>query len=173
MTKFLFVSIFFFPLLSSAYMCPAYLKGNESALKAWEFVQRFQGRFQLGKCQIEILACDGWGDGGSEGKMNSPIAEILIVDHKGREAYTAISYPVEQGSYISTVTKASRRRLHYEKKDRLYEDEFGRTEVTRLEFKTHYGDEERLKYIHLGTYSTNNALNDSNGNDSMWYICEE
>jgi hypothetical protein len=165
----LFLFFILMPLAAQAYECPKYIQNNAKALKALDFVKRFKGQFQLGKCQVEILTCEGW----TEDDKSNPIAELLIVDGKGREVYATMSYPEFESEYISTKTSVSKRRLHFEKKDRLFEEEFGRTEVIRLEFKTEYGDEDQLQFIELGTYSTNHALNNSNGNDSKWFICKD
>jgi hypothetical protein len=147
--------------------CPLYVQSNPKAVAAMEFLNRFQGRFSLGKCQVEILACEGWEDT----IQALPIAEVLITDDKGREAYVAIAFPKEESEYFNTTTRVSERRFHYEKKDRFYEQVYGRTEVTRFEMRTEFDDKNELRKMDMGIYSTNFQLNQANGNDSEWFNC--
>ncbi len=150
-----------------AHPCPEYLKLNSRALQALEFLQRWPRTFRLGKCRIEVFTCKGWQTTSS----TVPMAEILILDEKGREAYASIQYPQEESPYFETKTLTQQKMLHYEKVDRFYEAEFGRTEALRLELVTDWKNPQELKLLELGLYSTNHQLKGPDGNTSEWFRC--
>lgn len=150
-----------------AHPCPGYLKNNSKALKALDFLKRWPHKFVLGSCQIEIFTCSGW----EETHNIVPMAEILIVDGQGREAYASLQYPVEESPYFSTQTQSNERMLHFEKTDKFFEPEFGRTEVLRLELVTQWDNPQQLKRLELGMYSTHHQLEKADGNKSEWFVC--
>jgi hypothetical protein len=152
-----------------AHPCPEYLKEKPKALKALEFLKRWPGKFALGRCQIEVFTCSGW----EKSTDSTPIAEILISDDQGREAYASLQYPEVESSFFKTKTLVQDKVLHFEKTDRFYEDEFGRTEVLRLELVTDWKDPQQLKHLELGIYSTHHQLDKADGNKSEWFVCSE
>lgn len=166
MRTFLFLFLWSLSLQAMAYSCPNYLKENSKALKVLDFIKSRQGQFTLGSCQVEIITCEEW----EETNTLTPVAEILIIDRLGREAYMVLNYPQKETSFFSTKTQLNKKMLHYEKVDKLYEQEFGRTEATRFEMIL--DSDGKFKKIELGLYSTYKKLNQANGNDSMWIVCE-
>jgi hypothetical protein len=169
MKSLLFILIISIFRCAGANSCPNYFQSNSKAMASLEFLSRFNGSFELGSCKVEIVMCEGW----EETSKTLPLAEVLITDKRGREGYVSIVFPQEESKYLKTTTKLSDRLFHYEKKDRFYEEVYGRTEVDRFEMRTEYDDHNQLKKMELGIYSTNFQLNQPNGNDSVWYNCGE
>lgn len=150
-----------------AYSCPNYIKLNPKAMKALEFMQKRQGQFMLGKCKVEVVVCEGW----EETETTLPIAEVLVLDSLGREAYATIVYPQTETAYLSTKTEMNKYMIHYEKTDKFFEEEFGRTEALRLEMIA--AGPSNFARIEMGLYSTHKKLNGPDGNESEWFICSD
>lgn len=168
MKTIIFILISVLSFKTMAYGCPAYTESSPQVLKTLNFIKPHAGVFQLGRCRVEIVTCNG----SEDVETSTPLAEIYIQEDSGREVYTTITYPVAKSKQFFTKTKIGKRILHFEKTDKMYEDEFGRTEVSRLELIVDPSDSSILKRIELGIYSTNKALNSLNGNKSEWFICE-
>ncbi len=150
------------------YSCPDRIDKRKQAQATHQYLEKFKGRYQLGVCQVEITTCDF-----SEESVNgNPIAEVFLLDQYGREVYLSLEYPEQESWYLKTKTKWNDVMLNYRKRDRHYEEELGRTEHYRLEILSDWNDVNTIDSIHLGVYSTNNQLNQWNGNDSTWSICE-
>lgn len=154
---------------TQAYDCPQYLEQRSDAKKTLQWLKNFEGLRQVGECQVEIILCKE----STTYNQAAPLGEILVIDDKGREAYISIDFPEKNSPVFSTKIKSHSRMLNINKKDRFYEEINGRTEVWRLEMRTGWFDTRQLKAFELGIYSTNNQLNQSNGNDSYWYTCYE
>ncbi len=151
-----------------AYSCPKDLQNTRRAVELHHWLNHFQGRLQVGGCQIEITACDLSAEPG----ISSMIGEIYIVDKRGREAYLPLSYIPPGSREGETHIQFFKQRLVYLKRDKLYEEEYGRTEVYRLDMRVS-PDYTRIVKLDLGTYATNKKLNMPNGNQSRWYNCFE
>ena len=161
--------IILFSVNSYSYNCANYTKEKPIAMKALKFIKKFQGKFKLGACDVEITVCDGW----EETIENRPLAEIMLVDQYDREIYMTLAYPEEQSWYFATKTQINKRMLNFKKWDRYYEEDLGRTEHEQVEILTEWDNVNKISSLHVGMYSTNNQLNQPNGNDSTWSICED
>ena len=163
----LFVFILLFSLSSNAYYCPTYIDSNSEAAKAHQWLNEYKGVTELHGCNVEITVCE------KSDKINNtaPIGEILIQTPDGREAYLFLDFPDENTPELHTKVKTSKRAFHFYKKDRFYEEENGRTEVWRFEIRTLWEDPKILNVLELGVYTTNSNLNQSNGNESHWFVC--
>jgi hypothetical protein len=138
-------------------------EADAKALYSW--LSRFKGQFDMPGCHVEIVACDP-----SSLDDNSLIGEVYIVGTDKREAYIPVAYIKTQPAELKTVVDASKRIVNYIKVDRYYEPEFGKTEIAQLELRV---DQKTgaLRRLDIGTYSTNKALHQPNGNQSRWYNC--
>lgn len=152
-----------------AYPCPATFRQDPQAQETVQWLSRFGGQTDFPNCHIEITTCDP----GELGPEQAPLAELYIVDAKGREAYLPISLVAEGTPKIETSIRLRERSLYYIKKDRFEEPEFGRTEAYRLEIRTEPKDLQVLRGLDLGTYSTNKKIHTPDGNQSRWYNCGE
>lgn len=154
--------------LASAYPCPGVVQAEPQAgqLQAW--MARWQGRMQVGECQVEITACDLNQGAGS----SSTIGEIYIVDKEGREAYLPLSWIGAGHSEGKTQLEMYEKRLSYVKYDYVFEDEYGRTEAYRLDMRVNL-DTGSIRTIDLGTYATRKKLHMPDGNQSRWYNCKQ
>lgn len=168
--RLMFVLILIFsPLFLEAYSCPSYLIQSDKAQKSYDWLERFKGQFQLHNCEVEIIVCDPQG----EPSDSAPVGELLLVTENGREAYISIDFPEEYSWRFNTNIKSYPRSLYYRKKDRYYEPINGRTEIWQLEFRTLWNDLNELNHLEVGIYQTNSQLNQTNGNDSHWFVCSE
>jgi len=155
----------FFSCWTYAYPCPSVVSQDENAKALHDWLVRFKGQFDMPGCHVEILACDA-----SVTDDHSLIGEVYIIDADKREAYVPVAYVKSQPAKLKTVVDASRRIINYIKVDRYYEPEFGDTEIAQLELRV---DQKtgQLRRLDIGTYSTNKALHQPNGNQSRWYNC--
>lgn len=169
MKIFIFFFILTHTIFAQAYECAKQMESSEKARSAHAFLEKWQGAFQLGFCQVEIYLCQGL----AQEESAVPMAEILVTDGKGREVYVPLQIPREESAILFIDMILNKRTFHYEKTDKLYEQEFGRTEVTRLELTTDWTDLQKLKRLEIGMYSTNHKLSSPDGNQSEWFICEE
>lgn len=160
-----FVLPFLFSFQAYAYNCPSYLESHPDAQKAYEWLLRFEGTRELAGCHLEIVVCDP----SATPKHYSPLAEVYIKTPEGRDVYLAVDFTDSDEITSELITNS--RTFHYLKRDRYYETVEGRTEVWRLEIRTLWGDKSELDLAELGVYTTNRQLNQANGNDSRWYVC--
>ncbi len=154
---------------TQAYVCPKQMESSKSANAGHAFLAKWPSAFTLGTCQVEIYLCQG----DSSDENQNPMAEILVRDSKGREVYVPLQVPQEESTFLFTEMIVNKRTFHYEKTDKFYEVEFGRTEVTRLEMTTDWADLHKLKRLEIGIYSTHHKLDSLNGNESEWFVCEQ
>lgn len=152
-----------------SYPCPKSVEKVKEAQAAHDFLEKFKGQYQLGACQVEITTCS-WDE---ESNQETPVAEVFLLDQYNRETYISLEFPIQESPLLNTKTQWNKRLLNYKKKDRHYEDHLGRTEHYQLEILTDWDDTTKINSLHLGSYSTNNQLNQTNGNDSIWSICEK
>ena len=162
-----FLLTFLFSFGARAYHCPPAVQDNPQALQTQEWLQQFKGLQELHGCEIEIEVCET----GEVGAKSNPVGEIFLTDSRGREAYLLLDFPEKELKKVRVRTIHSPRLLQYKKQDRHYEDVNGRVEHWQLEMRTLWGDSETLDVLELGIYTTNDQLNQPNGNDSYWFVC--
>lgn len=150
---------------SWAESCPQALEGHKKGRQIFEWLGKFEGTTSLKSCEIEVVLCEEGAPG------TGPLAEIFIRHSSGREAYLPLLLPSVESPRLFTKIQVNKRMLHYELFDKFYEEELGRTEAYRLEILTEWDDQNRLKSLDLGVYSTRHQLNQPNGNDSEWFNC--
>lgn len=163
--KILLSLVVLFAHVAQAYPCPSSVSRDADAKLLHDWLMRFAGKFQMPGCQVEILACDE-----DQIDDNSLIGEVYVIDQKKREAYIPVVYVKSQPAKLKTMVDASKRIIDYIEVDRFYEPEFGKTELYQLELRS---DKKtgKLRRLDIGTYSTNKALHQTNGNQSRWYNC--
>lgn len=162
----IYILSIFWAFQAQAYNCPPELKTSEKAQKTLEWLTKFQDVKELHGCQLEIVPCENEGE-----QEGAPVGEIFLVDQQGREAYLQLDFPPEAEDKVHVRVISNKRTLNYKKTDRYYEEENGRTEIWQLEMRTLWEDQDTLNVLELGIYSTNNQLDQPNGNDSHWYTC--
>ncbi len=166
-----FFIVFFMLLIGlevRAYLCPSEIATNQEAINAHAWLKQYSGVRNLGSCRLEFIVCEP-GDSFDE---DAPIAEVLLQLEDGREAYVSVDFPKAPEWRFQTYIYSGKRAMHYRKVDRYFEPIEGRTEVWQFEIQTQWGDPTVLKTVEMGIYSTNTQLNQSNGNDSHWFICD-
>jgi hypothetical protein len=164
----MFIKLLLLTIYTWSYYCPQSVYTNKKASKAHDYLRMVEKDLQFSNCEVEIALCEK-----SESEVSpdsTPVAEIYIVDDKGREAYLPMTF---EGSWFRNRLKVvvNDTTLHYRIRDRNYEPELGRTEFYRFEMRKVWGSFYDVEAVELGLYATNTQLNQSNGNDSHWFVC--
>ncbi len=151
-----------------SYPCPADLESTKNKKVLHDWLMRLKGHRMIEGCQIEITACNP-----EEPRSNGQtLGELFLIDNRSREVYLPLTIAEPKDSKIRTSLEAYPKSFFYIKWDYYYEEEFGRTETYRLDIRM-TKDGQGMRSLDLGTYSTNKALNGSDGNQSRWYNCGE
>lgn len=158
MKTWFYLGLYFFTGSAWAYHCPTEMTAQQEELRKW--FEPLRGTYEIRNCRVEITVCAP--ESGEE--ANPIVAEVYIVDHRGREAYLPLNLADSQK--ISARAEFYRRTLFYIKRDKYYETEFGRTETSRLQIVL---DENGIKSLDLGMYATNKRLRGPSA--SRWYNC--
>lgn len=154
--------------LAWGYPCPRDLETSKDKKTLHDWLVRLRGHRMIEGCKIEVTACDA-----TEPRSDSQIlGEIYVVDFRNREAYLPLLIADRKNEKIQTQLKAYPNSFFYIKWDYYYENELGQTETYRLDIRM-TRDGRGVRSLDLGTYSTNKALNQPNGNRSRWYNCGE
>ena len=165
MSRYLILLFLLTPLNLWAYACPSALEAKPESVEIYSWLERFQGQQTVGRCTVEITACDI----NIERTAGGILGEIYVVDENKREAYLPILWS-ERNSRIQTELEAGNKYLHYVKYDYFFEPEYGRTESYRLELRLN-SKGNALGELNLGTYATRKKLHSPDGNQSRWYNC--
>ena len=156
------------------YNCPTYITTNTQAKIIHTWLNDFKHVSQIHGCEIELVACNFES---GEFDDSSPIGEALITTKKGRTGYIQISFPKDEREipFAKSEMKSGRGYLNYHQWDYNNEPTEGAIQKWNLNFtKKKYKKNSmfyELEQITLGIYSHNRQLNQSNGNDSRWFIC--
>jgi len=165
----MFIKIFLLTYGLWAYYCPESVYTDQRASEVHDYLSEVDQALFFNNCEVEILLCDKSDVEFSE--KSAPVAEIFILDDKGREAYLPIVFDVDD---IRQRVKLILNKItfHYQRKDTNYEDQLGRTENYRFEMRKEAGSAGGVEIVELGIYATYTQLNQSNGNDSHWFVCK-
>jgi hypothetical protein len=143
-----------FSSVAGAYTCPPSMTDKQSKLQQW--LEPWRGVHEMPGCRVEITVCAP----GGEEDTGAVLAEVYVTDDKGREAYLPLTYA--DSAKIETRARYYPRTLNYLKRDKFREEEYGRTETSRLEI-TLARDRSGIKSLDLGLYATNKPL--------RWFNC--
>jgi hypothetical protein len=141
-----------------AYNCPTDLTPDQEALRKW--LHPWGGVHEIQNCRVEITVC-------AKGKVedhSQVVAEIYIVDAKGREAFVPLTLNLSEK--IEARANFYPQTMYYLNRDKYFEEESGRTETTRLEMVVHKAG---ILSLDVGQYATNKRL--SGPSASRWFNC--
>lgn len=143
-----------FSSVAAAYTCPPAMTERQAKLQRW--LEPWRGVHEFNGCRAEITVCEP----GQEEGAGTVLAEVYVTDDKRREAYLPLT--AADTEKIETRASYYPRTLNYLKRDKFKEEEYGRTETTRLEI-TLMRDRSAIKTLDLGLYATNKPL--------RWFNC--
>lgn len=143
---------------ASAYNCPAGMTADQEKLRRW--LHPWGGTHELQNCRVEVTVCTA----GPTDDDTQIVAEVFIIDAKGREAYVPIS--LAQSEKIEAQADFYPRTMFYLKRDKYYETQNGRTETSRLEITL---NKKGIESLDLGVYATKKRLRGPS--KSRWYNC--
>jgi len=152
MTNKLFVYIFLIysaTARADSYVCGADGLKTPAARTAHAFLASIQGRFQLGRCFIELKMCDTT----EPTEFGSTVGDIGVTDRYGQFFYVNFDFSQVQTEKVKKVILNGRRMVHYEFIERLPDPINGRTEAYRLEI-VKSEDLSRIEYLDLGVYNS-------------------
>ena len=132
---------------ADSYICGADGMNSEPSRKAHEFLSSIQGKFQLGRCFIEIQMCDT----AEPMEFGNIVGDIGVTDRFGQFFYLSFDFSRIQTPTVSKVILNGRRMMHYEFIERIPDARSGRTEAYRLEI-VKSEDLKTIEYIDLGIY---------------------
>lgn len=164
MNKLLMLTLMLLSLRCFAYPCPVDVESNAKAKAIRGWMSELQGKQNLKNCYLEITVCDP-----AEAGESPVIGEVYIVDEDKREGYLPLTVATLGDEKMKTKLDASSFAFYYIKYDYYFEEEFGRTEASRLDI--HLDEHRLLRSIDLGLYATRKKIHSPDGNESRWYSC--
>lgn len=145
--------------------CPMVVKENATAEKLIQFLKPYEGRHQLGSCQVEIQVC------AISEESNDPqsvlVADMLVVDKSGYERYIPFYFPHTKDSRVFQEQVFDKNSAQYRFRDLNPDEATGKNERWRAEIVLKK-NLSQLDYIEVGYTS---HLERKQGISHRWIVC--
>lgn len=149
-------------------VCSQYVARDAKMARALEFLRRYEGSYTLGKCQIELQVC---GEISVENDRGEMVADLLIVDERGREFYAPIYFLRSVSDRFWFELRNGRIMLHYRYEDRLPNPYTSGVESIHLEILSEW-DDPALNVIQMGYYLKKDYIEKNRKHRYQWVHCE-
>lgn len=148
--------------------CSQYVKQDGKMNRAVEFLRRYQGRYQFGRCKVEIHVCGTYSEADDRGEM---VGDVLIVDDRNREFYVPIYFLKQPSDRFWYRLQNGRILLNYKYEDRIPNPQTAGVESFHLEILSDRRNPQ-LARIEAGYYLRRDYVEKEHKHRYQWIICE-
>lgn len=150
-------------------ICSQYVSKNKEAVRALDFLRKYEGRYNFGGCKLEIHVCDTYSDKDDKGEL---AGDVLLIDKRGREFYVPIYIWKAPSDLTWYEIINGKRVVNYKYKDFTPNPKTWGAESIELEMYTHW-DNPKLEHVEIGYYQRKEYVKEDREYRFKWAICEE
>ena len=152
------------------YNCPNSVLKNKKASAALQFLQKIAGRYQIGKCFVQLQMCEEDGTPADD----SVVGDLLVTDRHGRSFYVQLDFAQTDTDETQHLILIGHRMVHYESMSEIPAQDTGKDESYRLEIIKE-PDEQNPSRLELGIFTSrlSQLFPFIPPGKSYWVICQK